>query len=212
MIGAEPLWHRRTRGRSSSTIMSKYSRARNRRRRSSRLYGLGSPSAAPGGRARDALCARTRRGCRPGRDAAIPVALWCAAVCRQCCFVISTAGVILGLVIKGSPTASISHASTNESSPNRWGALQSARCRSRPNHEGGYRRCQRCGSWSNLQEHSRTADPHPCQAPQVPAMLSRTHKRLQLRLRPIASLSRSQVSLSLAGPQSPPFAGNIKDL
>ena len=34
-------------------------------------------------------------------------------------------------------------------------------------------------------------------------MLSRTHKRLQLRLQPIASSSRSQMSLTLAGPQFP---------
>jgi len=136
MIGAEPLWHRRTRGRSSSTIMSKYSPATNRRCRSSRLHGLASPSAAPCGHARDALCARSLCGCRHSCDAAIPVALWCAAVCTQCCFVISAACVILGLVAKGSPTASISHPSTSASSSNWWGAWQSEQCRSRTNHEG----------------------------------------------------------------------------
>jgi hypothetical protein len=54
--------------------------------------------------------------------------------------------------------------------------------------ENESRRPSRTGSApSSAPNPPRTAYPHPCQAPRVAAMLSRTHKRLQLRLRPSAS-------------------------
>jgi hypothetical protein len=55
--------------------------------------------------------------------------------------------------------------------------------RSRRSREGHCGLGQRRSLRRTRQRRSRTVDPHPCQAPRVAAMLSRTHKRLQLKLR-----------------------------